>query len=281
MFRIGLILTLSLSLINPLFAVEPGKGDDKTAPQLKSKEAFAQKIEELLAMPAKERKAYLKSIKPSERRGLWYQMKKEQTARKGLTVKKADYGPGYAIGVTPGEEWANRGTLGSIIYDAGFPDTAFAGGAIIGNRFNTHTAIPVLASGSVTAIQALVIPGPANTTSSAGFVLEGPQTTMGGALAIFSTFGTASGLIDSLSFTGLGVNYTGSSFFVLFGDFSSVYIPVFGGGTTNGQGHHGVVGITGGMGPNITATSPLTGLNSFIRASGNIVPVELMKFEVE
>ena len=246
--------------------------------------AFAEKIESLLAMPAKERVAHLKKLAPKERRGLWFQLKKEERARRGVSRKAV----GSYQNITPipvtaqPTEWINRSVPGNIIYDSGFPTTGFGGGELVGNRFNTHTGIPALASGTVQTVQALVVPGPANTTNSAGFVLHGPQTVGGGAMAIFSTFGTANGVIDSLSFTGIGANYTGNSFFVLFGDFASVYIPVFGTGTTKTQGHHGAVGYTGGMGPNITGTGNLGGIfNSFIRAGGNIVPVELMKFEVK
>jgi hypothetical protein len=41
-----------------------------------------------------------------------------------------------------------------------------------------------------------------------------------------------------------------------------------------------VVGYTGGTGPNITGTFDFGGtLNAFVRARGNIVPVELMSFD--
>jgi len=127
-----------------------------------------------------------------------------------------------------------------------------------------------------------VVPGAAKTASSAGFVMLGPQTGGGAAFAIVSTFTNVSGVIDTVSFTGLGASYTGSSFFVLFGDFASSYIPVLGTGSALGQGHHGAVGYTGGMGPNITGTFDFGGIyNAIIRATGNVVPVELMAFDVE
>lgn len=178
--------------------------------------------------------------------------------------------------------------VGSIVYDNGVGTTSFAqNNVIVGNRFDTFSGgNPVLMSGTVSTVIAVVAQGPAFTTSSAGFVLEGPQTVGGGAFAIFSSFTAASGApTDTVTFTGIGRSYTGSSFFVLFGDFNNSYIPVFGTGTVNGQGHHGVIGYTGGMGPNITTTNNLGGnLNALVRAGGNIlsdVPVELMKFKVE
>jgi len=141
----------------------------------------------------------------------------------------------------------------------------------------------VLNPGTVSTVQAVVAQGPAFTTSSAGFVLLGPQTTGGGAMALFSTFtNTPTGTTDTVTFAGIGASYTGSSFFVLFGDFDSVYVPVFGTGSTLGQGHHGVVGYTGGMGPNITGTFDFGDtLNALVRSTGNIVPVELMSYSVE
>ena len=282
MIKYGLFTVISLCLlISTGFAQTPGAVGAPASMDEAAKKAMANKIESLLALPAKERRTQLKQMNPKERRGLWFQLKREQQARKGITPRKrGSYAEPISIDGT-GAEWVNR-DLGTIVYDSGFPTTAFGGGNIIGNHFNTHTGVPVFANGSVTAIQALVVPGGAATVSnSAGFVLEGPQTVGGGALALFSTFTSASGLIDSLSFTGLNVNYTGSSFFVLFGDFDTVFIPVFGPGTNLAQGHHGVNGITGGMGPNISATSPFPGLNAFIRANGDIVPVELMQFEVK
>jgi hypothetical protein len=242
-------------------------------------QALQQRIADLRAMSRADRHAELKSMTPEERRGLWIQLKKDQATNRGVNPEDYSSMSGFEVTQTPPE--LNK-AMGTIAYDSGFPSTGFGGGALVGNRFDSHTGIPVLTSGTVSTIQALVVPGPAPTGSSAGFVLLGPQTGGGGAFAIFSSFTTASGVIDTVSFTGIGANYTGSSFFVLFGDFASSFIPVFGTATTLGQGHHGVVGYTGGMGPNITGTFDFGGaLNAFIRATGNIVPVELMAFDVE
>lgn len=252
--------------------------------------AVSEQVKALAAMSGPDRRAAMKKMSPDQRRGVWFQAKRYQAEQR--KAKAGHFPQGghddyktmsrMSVSEKPGSNWNRANLVGTIGYDSGFPTIGFGGGAIIGNRFNTHTGIPVFASGTVSTVQALVAPGPANTTSSAGFVLEGPQTGGGGAMALYSTFTVATGVIDSLSFTGIGANYTGSSFFVLFGDFASVYIPVFGTGTTKAQGHHGVVGYTGGMGPNITGTFDFGGaLNSYIRATGNIVPVELMNFSVE
>ncbi len=285
MLRFSLALVCIILFTVHSTAQKPtAKDEGQTAPRITKKTpnpAMAQKIDELLAMPGKERKTYLKGLKPEERRGLWRQLKREKAARKGLSSKKAAYGTPFAIDVDAAA-WTNR-AVGSIVYDNGFPNAAFAADGYAGNHFNTHTGIPVFANGSVTSVQALVIPGPILSSSNASFIIAGPQTTMGNAPILFTGFTSVTGLINTVTFPGLSVNYTGSSFFVLFGDFASSYIPVFGPGTTMGQGHHAVAGTTGGMRGTSTVfnISPLTGLNSFIRASGDIVPVELMKFEVE
>lgn len=246
------------------------------------------KVAELLALSADQRRAQLKAMDSDERRGLWFELKKAETQRNGAAPAGLDKSQ-HQITVDPGPERQNAWlavdkVVGTIAYDTGFPAVGFGTGGgppivLVGNRFSTHTGIPVLASGTVSTIRAVVVPGPANSNLTAGFVAYGPQTTMGGAPAIFSTFGPATGVIDTVSFAGLGINYTGSEFYVLFGDFASSYIAVFGTGTTLGQGHHGVRGINAT--PPVTATSPLTGLNGLIRTSGNIVPVELMSFEIE
>jgi hypothetical protein len=241
------------------------------------------RIQALIALPAAERRAQLKAMDAEQRRGVWFGLKKALAeSRSGAAQRASSAYKGGGTPATARPAPSGQRAVGTIQYDSGIPSTSFGGGAIVGNRFNTHTGIPVFLSGSVNTVQAVVVPGSANTSSSAGFVLLGPQTGGGGALAIFSTFTAATGATDTLTFTGMAANYTGSSFYVLFGDFANSYIPVFGTGTTLAQGHHAVVGYTGGMGPNITGTFNLGGnLNSFVRAGGNIVPVELMTFSVE
>ena len=257
-------------------------------------------VAKILAMPRAERGAYLKTLSPTERRGLWMQVKRAEfgagassTYSQPPTYEEMN---GFKVDAdgwkaTTATKVPAKATLGTVTYDSGLPSTAFAPGSpfLLGNRFNTHTGLPVCNPGTVSTIQALVVPGPGAITmtttmganASAGYVLLGPQTTMGGAAQISSTFRPATGLIDSLVFPALGAMYTGSEFFVLFGAFSSSYVPAFGPGTTLGQGHHGVIGNTGMMGPNITTTTPFaTPINGFIRATGVIVPVELMTFDV-
>jgi len=246
-------------------------------------------IAELRAMEPAERRSALRAMSPEQRNGLWFQLK--QMDREQRSIPRPDAGfyrqaveqaDGQAEDVAETSAAGAR-AVGTITYDDGVNTTTFGGGAIVGNRFDTHTSVPVLASGTVSTVVGVVVPGPAATTDSAGFVLLGPQTGGGGAMALFSTFTAGlTAATETVTFSGLGVNYTGASFFVLFGDFANSYVPAFGTGTVNGQGHHGVVGYTGGMGPNITGTFDFGGtLNGLVRATGNILPVELIEFGVE
>lgn len=285
------ILTLTFTALLGCFAVvlltasQPVEADNSTTNQAEARAArnadFDARVDALLAMPAEQRRAELKQMDPDERRSLWMRLKRTQALRNGH--EPAVRGAGLTPRPTSGQAKAPNKALGTIVYDDGVINTTFGGGAIIGNRFDTASGNPLLASGTVETVIGVVVQGPAFSSSSAGFVLLGPQTGGGGAFAIFSSFtNAAAGTTATVTFTGIGANYTGSSFFVLFGDFASIYVPAFGTGTNNGQGHHGVVGYTGGMGPNITSTFNFGGaLNGLVRAGGNVLPVELMSFEVE
>lgn len=236
----------------------------------------------LVALSPEERRTALRAMSKEDRKSIWFELKRALAAAnrgQAPAVKGHDVQPKATAPRTPS---SNLGpTLGTIQYDSGAITTSFNIGAIVGNRFSTHTGAPVLNPGTVTEVQAVVVQGSAFTTSSAGFVILGPQTSMGGAFAIDSTFTAADGgTTDTVTFTGLAATYT-QSFYVLFGDFNNSYVPAFGPGTVNGQGHHGVIGITGGMGPNITATSAQSTLNAFVRATGQVLPVELMSFDVD
>jgi hypothetical protein len=246
-------------------------------------------VQQLLAMSGPERRAYIKKLPVGQRGQLWMAMKRMK-ANKSVSKGNGGYARAGKSGDAkkivaakkPGEGSKSVRAVGTIQYDSGAFSTSFGGGSIVGNRFDTHTGLPAIASGTVSTVEAVVVQGASQTSSSAGFVLLGPQTGGGGANAIFSSFTTAAGATSTVNFSGLGVNYTGASFFVLFGDFANSYVPAFGTGTVLGQGHHGVVGYTGGMGPNITGTFNLGGgLNAFVRARGNIVPVELMNWSVD
>jgi len=273
------MITVRILAVSSIFLVA-------LAPAWANDEGFESRVSELQGMSRAERKAAIQAMTPDERRGVWFAVKQADRAEKRATEPTEGFYR-QAMYDTPGSA-ARRPApatraVGTITYDDNIGATTFGGGAIIGNRFDTHTGVPVLASGTVETVQAVVVQGPAFSSDSAGFVLEGPQTGGGGAMAIFSTFTNGlTATTETVTFAGIGASYTGSSFFVLFGDFASLYVPAFGTGSVNGQGHHGVVGYTGGMGPNITSTFDFGGtLNSLVRASGNILPVELIEYGIE
>lgn len=259
--------------------------------QQSATESLAQRVEALRAMEQDARRAALAQMSADERSALWFELKRSQAAENGHTLSKTTASSPYRAARGADEAGPARNVappqrlVGTIVYDQNNPDITFGGGAIIGNRFDTAVGDPVLTSGSVSSVVAVVQQGPAFGTmdDSAGFVLEGPQTVGGGAMALFSTFTNGlTATTETVTYTGIGAVYPGASFFVLFGDFASSYVPAFSSGTTQGQGHHGVVGYTGGMGPNITSTFNFGDtLNALIRVTGNVLPVELMSFDVE
>jgi hypothetical protein len=244
-------------------------------------------VSRLAAMAPAERRAELKAMDPADRRGLWFAVMAETRGKSATaTGNYRAATSGNTDTLDAGDAETNNGTpkmavpqTGMIQYDSGPFTQSFGGGSLVGNRFDT-VAGQSMQNGTVTAVQAVVVPGPSVSTTSAGFVILGPQTGGGGANALFSTFAIPNvGATETIDFLGISATFT-NSFHVLFGDFSSGYVPAFGPGTTMGQGRHGVVGYTGGVGPNITSTFDFGGsLNSFVRASATILPVELLKNE--
>lgn len=285
----GMTMTLSAESESTVAASET----TQTGSTMTSGAQLDARIASLQAMPAAERRAHLKKLDPEERSRLWRELKKIRAAERGKEPRsRGDKLTPRSIAVTPKK--APTKAVGTIRYDSGPSSVALNSDAQVGNRFNTHTGIPVFASGTISTVQAVVVQGSSFSTPSVGFLLLGPQTGGGKAFSLFGTFTTltASPMTATVTFSALGVNYTGSSFFVLFGDFSSSYVPVLGTGTTLGQGHHAVMGTTLGPAPRqgvaLGTTAPssftlsdLTTLNAFVRATGNIVPVELMTFEIE
>lgn len=273
------------ALLTLAFAPAEAQNADVQSADMKNR------VAELRAMSAADRKAALQAMSPEERKGLWFAIKQaDWAARDTGTTESGFYrnavseaGSRKTDSAAKTRGAAGTKAVGTITYDDGVITTTFGGGAIIGNRFDTHTSVPVLASGTVSTVVGVLQPGGAVTNSSAFFVIEGPQTAGGGATAIFSSATTGlTAATETVTFTGIGANYTGSSFFVLFGDNANSYIPAFGTGTTNGQGHHGMVGYTGGQFPDITSTFDFGNtLNGLVRASGNILPVELIEYGVE
>ena len=146
----------------------------------------SEQIDALLAMAPADRRTYLKGLGRKERLGLWGQLKRTQKLRKGLAPKARGSGmqphplsAGQRHALSS-ERAANVSPLGAavgtIVYDKDFPSVTFGNGSLVGNRFNTHTGIQIPTSGTLSTVQALVVPGTAATSNSAGFVVLGPQT---------------------------------------------------------------------------------------------------------
>ncbi len=289
---VGLVFAAGLPALE---AAGSSQGADVKANGPSANADVSARVDALMKLSPEARRAELKKMTKEERRSLWFELKRAQLAAKGEKpvvkgTRRAQYSPenGRKVAAEKRPAAASRApsAIGTIQYDDGVPTTTFGGGAIIGNRFDTAVGDPVLASGTVSTVVGVVAPGLAFNSSdnTAGFVIEGPQTAGGGAQAIFSSWmsGLTGTTTQTVTFSGLGVNYTGSSFFVLFGDWATSYVPEFGSGTTQSQGHHGMVGYTGGQGPNITRTFDFGGvLNGLVRVTGNVLPVELMSFDVE
>jgi hypothetical protein len=165
-----------------------------------------------------------------------------------------------------------------------------------GNQFNTAVTVgggapgPVQVNGTITKLT-WAMWGTTTATSWGTFWITfyGPVN------------GTTASVITSYTFSGVGgagpqllnytfstpVAYTGSSFLVAMYNSNSLGsppwngpCPLFGGGTVNGQGYHG-------MGINWSTTTgtgfaQVTSLNAIMRPTGNLlIPVELMSFSVE
>jgi hypothetical protein len=163
---------------------------------------------------------------------------------------------------------------GTIQYDAGAVGTAGASSFCVGNQFDSAALNPLIASGSITMVQASMI-------------------SVGGTAAFFSYFdqqaGTTAHLIDSVSVLGLaaGLNtfvpglstndYVGNTFLAGMWRFNTD-VPAVASGTTGGQGFHGMI-INDIV---ATAFSRPGTFNAVLRVSGNVlsIPVELTGFEI-
>ena len=171
--------------------------------------------------------------------------------------------------------------IGSIAYDDGVV-TALPGvtSHCFGNRFNTFTGSPVMANGMLTEMSVFVASGAG--TDGIFVSLYGPVNTTAGTAPFvgdeFVTLTAGSGTWNAINLTGFTTpwSYSGPSFLAgvwyIAGD--SVGL---GTGTTNGQGHHGMM-INDIVG---TGYTELSGLNALVRVTGDIVPVELMHFTIE
>ncbi len=184
----------------------------------------------------------------------------------GPAVRKLE----TAVQTTPPK---NR-VVGVITYDDGVASMAAnVSSHCWGNQFDTALGSPVLASGSVTQVQFYM----ASVSGTAAYLsIFGPVSgTVAPSLTSLSV-PAATGAWNTYTF-GTAVSYTGGSFLAGMWYFGSDVVAL-GGGTANGQGHHGMH-INDGSGTGFTAPGTF---NALVRAGGDVlVPVELMSLSVE
>ncbi len=173
------------------------------------------------------------------------------------------------------------GVLGTIQYDNGAVTAVpMVSSNCFGNQFNTHTGLPMPGpspAGSLTKITFYMVSvAPPNAFVS----VFGPVTTTGpGTAAPFILSQLATGVVAGAFNThtfATPIAVSGASFLAGVWYFGSDVVGL-GTGTTNGQGHHGMM-INDIVG---TGFATLPGLNALVRTSGTIVPVELMNFDVQ
>lgn len=164
---------------------------------------------------------------------------------------------------------------GTITYDDGtYHSAPGVSSNCYGNQFNTWSGNPVMASGSVTALDFFM----ASVSGNVFLSVYGPVSgTTAPQLTSVSVPPTAGAMAwNHHTFTS-PLAYTGSSF--LAGVWYYVGDAVgLATGTVGGQGHHGMLINDGTTG---TGFAPLSTVNAMVRASGNVLPVELMNFTIQ
>lgn len=178
----------------------------------------------------------------------------------------------------PKKVTASKLVVGTIQYDDGVvsgPATAPTS-ETHGNQYNTANGGPVMANGSVTQIDFYMV----SVAGTAAFVsVYGPVSGTVASVLTSANVPAVAGFNNHVFAT--PVNYVGNSF--LAGVWLNAAPPGadavgLGGGTTGGQGFHGmnINDITG------TGFNTVPSVNYLVRPTGNILtPVELINFEIE
>jgi hypothetical protein len=166
---------------------------------------------------------------------------------------------------------------GTVVYDPGAPADFFTNGDasndIFGNLFNTSNGNPLM-PGNLTAVT--TFPQPVGTDVIMS--LLGPPA--GGNAVVLQTvpvLGAVANTFNQVPVT----QSVGSSFLVgqYLGSFNGPDSVGVRSASVNGQGFHGFqINFQAGT---ATGFAPLAGQNVMVRASGTVIPVELMSFEVD
>jgi hypothetical protein len=177
---------------------------------------------------------------------------------------------------------ADPEAVGTVAYDPGTPADFFrtdtgSGNQIVGNRFNSASGSPLLATGALTQITLY----PYVTDSN---VLVTILTSLNGTTAFPIVGISAGGIMNGYFVALLGFSVTVGSDFLM-GQYVGTYLGPDSIGvrsaSVNGQGFHGMQ-INFVNSAIATGFTTLPGQNPMIRATGNIlVPVELMSFTAE
>ncbi len=169
----------------------------------------------------------------------------------------------------------NSRAMGTITYDNGIYNM---GPGLFtycyGNQFNTYSGNPVMVSGVVTALDFFILGGAG--TDNVYVSVFGPVVgTVAPVLESVSVSLTAGPSAWNHHTFATAVSYTGSSFLagVWFVTGDTVGLNA---GTVAGQGHHGMY-INGIFGTGFQTST----FNAMVRASGDVLPVELMNFTIQ
>jgi len=176
---------------------------------------------------------------------------------------------------TPIQTPAPKGAraIGTITYDDGTVTAVPVNSSFCyGNQFNTWSGNAVMASGSVTALDIYM----AGMGGTAAFVSILGPVGAGTSAAVLTSFSTPLAIGWNAVVPASPVNYVGSSFLAGVWYFGGDSVGL-GSGTVAGQGGHGMYinDISG------TGFVALSSVNALVRASGDVLPVELMTFTVQ
>ena len=234
----------------------------------------------VLAGPVEDALAAWPQATTAERNALNKQLSKSDRAalRAGLAILESPRTGSASVG---GASVSAPAVLGTIQYDDGIVTAApVVTSNAYGNRFDTAkdaggTPLGIASNGSITKMSFFIVSG-AGTDNVFISLFDQLSGTSGNLLTSLSVpLSAGSGALNVHTF-GAPINYSGNTFLAgvwyVAGDTVGL-----GGGTRNSQGHHGmhINDIV------VTGFTPLPNLNALVRVAGDVLPVELMNFEIE
>jgi len=165
--------------------------------------------------------------------------------------------------------------MGTITYDDGTYNSApGVTSYCYGNQFNTWSGNPVMANGVVTALDFFMVQASGNVYLSVYGPVSGTTAPQLTSVSVPLTAGP--GQWNHHTFAS-PLSYVGSSFLAGVWYIAGEYVGL-NTGTVAGQGHHGMWINDGNPG---SGFATLSGVNGMVRASGDVLPVELMNFTIQ